>query len=204
MPGSGGVGAMMAFAFAAFWLAVVLAEVVDAATTATEDAATEVGFLLTAVEAETTVLEHTTAAEVFAAEEEDFALEEVVEFAAAEAGLEGGLAVEGALAEEAALEDAFEGALEGAFAAEEGALEGTFDGAFAAEALFVTVFVEVPLMAVFVSTTNISLPLAAVSEPATCTSFRGTGAALTATQGVTKIGMASKTGIGGGGGGATG
>jgi hypothetical protein len=197
MPGSGGVGAMMAFAFAAFWLAVVLAEVVDAATTATEDAATEVGFLLTAVEAETTVLEHTTAAEVFAAEEEDFALEEVVEFAAAEAGLEGGLAVEGALAEEAALEDAFEGALEGA-------LEGTFDGAFAAEALFVTVFVEVPLMAVFVSTTNISLPLAAVSEPATCTSFRGTGAALTATQGVTKIGMASKTGIGGGGGGATG
>lgn len=58
MPGKGGIGAVTALSFAAFWLGVVL-EVLEAA--AAED------FLLAQVEAETTVLETTTVAEIFSA-----------------------------------------------------------------------------------------------------------------------------------------
>jgi hypothetical protein len=145
MPGRGGVGAVMAFAFAAFWLAVVFAEVV-------EPAAEEPGFLLTAVEAETTVLETTTAAEVLTeAATEDFLVEEAIDFAGTEeAGLDGGLAEEGAL------EETFDGALEGA-------LEAAFAASEAGLALLVIALVEVPLMAVIVFVTTISLPFAVVS-----------------------------------------
>lgn len=221
MPGKGGVGAVMALAFAAFWLAEVFADAVEETAV---DEATEGTFLLdTAVDTETMVLPATTAADVFAAAEEclDPLADEVVEFAgagagAAEAGFEGGLAVEGAFAEEGALEETFEGALEGAF---EGAFEGGLaaeDGAFAAGAgllgVLVTVFEEIPLTFIFVSTITISLPLAAVSEPATLMSLSASAAgagvdaelAHTATQGVINTGMGSKTGIGGGGAGATG
>lgn len=208
IPGRGGVGAVIALAFAAFWLAVVFAEAAEE--TAVEET-TEGTFLLdTAVETETMVFAATTAADVFAAAEEclDALADEVVEFAsagagagAAEAGFEGGFADEGAL------EEVFEGAFEGGLAAE--------DGAFADAGLLgvlVTVFEEVPLTFIFVSTTTISFPLAAVSEPATLMSLSGSaagagvdaGLAHTATQGVIRTGMGSKTGIDGGGGGATG
>lgn len=179
MPGNGGVGAVIAFAFAAFWDVVVLSE--EALDAAAEG-------LLQEVEAETTVLETTAAAQVFAAvaaEDEDFLdVLEVVDFAAAEeAGLEGGAFV------------AEDGGVEGGLAAEDAALE----------AVFVTVLDEVPLMAlvVLVVVTS-SLPFAAVSEPATAIPLSGEALAGTATQGATKMGMASRTGIGGGGGGATG
>ena len=171
MPGSGGVGAVIALAFAAFWLAVVV--FAGAAAETAVDEAMEGGALLDmAVETETMVFAATTAADIFAAAEPflEF-LEDVVEFAgAAEAGFEGGFAEEGALEE--TLEAAFDGALEGAFEgaldpACDGALEGAFEGGFAEAAVFVTVFDEVPLTFIFVSTTTISLPLAAVSEPAT-------------------------------------
>ena len=173
MPGSGGVGAVIALAFAAFWLAVVV--FAGAAAETAVDEAIEGGALLDmAVETETMVFAATTAADIFAAAEPflEF-LEDVVEFAgAAEAGFEGGFAEEGALEEtlEAALEGAFDGALDPAC---EGALEGAFEGGFAEAAVFVTVFDEVPLTFIFVSTTTISLPLAAVSEPATFMPSRG-------------------------------
>jgi hypothetical protein len=146
MPGRGGVGAVMALTFAAFWLVVVFAEV-------EEPAAEEEIFLLTEVEAETTVLETTTAAEVLTeAATEDFLVEEAIDFAGGteEAGLDGGFADEGAL------EETFDGALEGA-------LEGAFAASEAGLALLVTVLVEVPLMAVTVLVTTISLPLAVES-----------------------------------------
>lgn len=203
MHGSGGVGAVMAFAFAAFWL---LVEVfVEPAETAVDEA-TEGWVLLTAVETETIVFEAITAADVFAAQGVEDFLDEVVEFGvAAEAGFDGGFAVEGAFAEDAALEETLEVAFEGAF---DGALDPAFDSAFADAgllAVFVTVFDEVPLTFIFVSTTTISLPLAAVSEPATLTPSKGVGTGAGATtQGVTITGMASMTGIGGGGAGATG
>lgn len=182
MPGKGRVGAVTAFSFAAFWLGVALEEALEAF-------AAE--FLLVEVEAETTVLDTTTVAEVFAAaaEDEDI-LEplEAVDFAGAEeAGLEGGAF--------AAKDAGAEAALEGALAAEDAALE----------TVFVTVLEEEPLMAavVLVVVTN-SLPFAAVSEPATFMLLNGTGLVGTATQGATNIGMASKIGIGGGGEEATG
>jgi hypothetical protein len=158
----------------------------------------EEGFLLTAVEAETTVLETTIAAEVLTeAATEDVLVEEAIDFAggAEEAGLDGGFAEEGALEE----------TFEEAFASEEGALEAAFAASEAGLALLVTVLVEVPLIAVTVFVTTISLPFAAAPSPATSTSLRG-GAALTgtATQGVTRTAMASKTVVGGGGGGVTG
>jgi hypothetical protein len=140
------VGAVMALTFAAFWLVVVFAEV-------EEPAAEEEIFLLTEVEAETTVLETTTAAEVLTeAATEDFLVEEAIDFAGGteEAGLDGGFADEGAL------EETFDGALEGA-------LEGAFAASEAGLALLVTVLVEVPLMAVTVLVTTISLPLAVES-----------------------------------------
>lgn len=183
MPGKGGVGAVTAFGFAAFWLDVDLEEVLEAA----ED------FLLKKVEAETTVLDTTTVAEVFSAAaatcDEDFldALDAVDFAGAEEAGLEGGAFD---------VEDAApEPALEGALAAEDAALE----------TVFVTVLEEVPLMAavVLVVVTN-SLPFAEVSEPATFMSLSSAGLTGTATQGATNTGMASNVGIGGGGEGATG
>lgn len=60
MPGKGGIGAVTALSFAAFWLGVVLEEALEAAAAAAD-------FLLAEVEAETMVLETTTVAEVFAA-----------------------------------------------------------------------------------------------------------------------------------------
>jgi hypothetical protein len=196
MPGRGGVGAVIALAFAAFWDAEV--EVVEAA---------ESAFLLTAVEVETTVLETTTAAEVFVVEA-GF-LDEVTEFAgAAEAGFDGGFAedggfaAEGGLTEDGALEEPCDPAFDSAF-------EETFDAALTSEAglvalwatVLVTVFVEVPLTVVFVSVTTISLPLTVVSSPVTCISFKGAaGLTVTAIQGVTKIGIARRIGVGGGGG----
>jgi hypothetical protein len=153
MPGRGGVGAVIAFTLFAFWLADV--EVVEPAFWLVDPAAEEADFLLSAVEAETTVLETTTAAEVFAeAATEDFLVEEVIDFAGTEeAGLDGGLTEEGALEE----------TFDGAFAAEEGALEGAFAACETGLALLVTVLVEVPLMAVIVFVTTISLPFAVVS-----------------------------------------
>jgi hypothetical protein len=129
---------VIAFTLFAFWLVEV--EVVEPAFWLVDPAATEAGFLLSAVEAETTVLETTTAAEVFAeAATEEFLVEEVIDFAGTEeAGLDGGLTEEGAL--------------EGAFAASEAGL-----------ALLVTVLVEVPLMAVIVFVITISLLFAVVS-----------------------------------------
>lgn len=182
MPGKGRVGAVTAFNFAAFWLEVVFEEALEAF-------AAE--FLLAEVEAETTVLDATMVAEVFAAaaEDEDFLDPlEAVDFAGAEeTGLEGG-----------------------AFAAEDAGADAAFEGAFAAEnaaleTVFVTVLEEVPSMAavVLVVVTN-SLPFAAVSEPETFMSLSGSGLTGTATQGATNIGMASKIGIGRGGEGATG
>lgn len=161
IPGRGGVGVEMALAFAAFWDVVV--------------EAVEVGFLLRDVEAETTVFEMITAADVFVVEA-GF-LDEVVEGAgAAEAGLGGGLMEEGGFAEDGALEEtfdsAFDGALEAAFEpafdpAFDPALDPTFDPNFpsstALATLLVTVFVEVPLIAVFVSVTTISLPFDVLS-----------------------------------------
>ena len=185
----------MALTLAAFWVEVVFAVAEDfAAEDAEEEGAAEAGFLLRVVEAETTVFVAITTAEVLMAKAAAEALEDVLTIVgAAEAGLGGGLI------EDAALEETFEGALDSTF-------EGALEGAFAAEALFVTVFEEVPLTFIFVSTTTISLPFAAASSPITFTPSRGAGAGLagTATQGVTKTGMASKTGIGGGGGGVTG
>jgi hypothetical protein len=112
-----------------------------------EPAAEEAGFLLTEVEAETT-----TAAEVLTeAATEDFLVEEATDFAGTEeAGLDGGFAEEGAL------EETFDGALEGA-------LEAAFAASEAGLALLVIVLVEVPLMAVIVFVTTISLPFAVVS-----------------------------------------
>ena len=186
MPGSGGVGAVTALIFAAFWLWVLLA-----AEEVWEAFAEEV--LVQEVEAETTVLEVTTASAAAAATcDEDFLdVLEVVDFAGAEeGGLEGG-----AFAAEEVLEGALEGALEGGLAAEEAALE----------TVFVTVLEEVPLIAavVLVVVTN-SLPFAAAEEPATAMFLSGPGLTGTATQGATNTGMASKIGIGGGGRGATG
>jgi len=184
MPGSGGVGAVTALIFAAFWLWVLLA-----AEEVWEAFAEEV--LLQEVEAETTVLEVTTAAAAATCDEDFLDVLEVVDFAGAEeGGLEGG-----AFAAEEVLEGALEGALEGGLAAEEAALE----------TVFVTVLEEVPLIAavVLVVVTN-SLPFAAAEEPATAMFLSGAGLTGTATQGATNTGMASKIGIGGGGGGATG
>lgn len=179
------MGAVTAFSFAAFWLGVVLAE------------GGALDFLVAEVEAETTVLDASPGADVFAAaaEDEDFldALE-VVDFAGAEeAGLEGGAF---AVADKTGAESAFEGALAAAAADDDAALE----------TVFVTVLEDdVPLMAavVLVVVTS-SLPFAAVSEPATFMSLSGAGLTGTATQGPTNMGMASRIGIGGGGDGATG
>jgi hypothetical protein len=144
IPGSGGVSAEMALAFAAFWD--VVAEVVEA------------DFLLRDVEAETMVLERTTAADVFAVAEVGF-LDEVIEFAGvAEAGLDGGLAVEGALDE--TFDSAFNSAFDSAF---DPAFDPSFPSSTALATLLVTVFVEVPLTVVFVSVTTISLPFAVLS-----------------------------------------
>ena len=193
---------MRAFVFVAFWLVEVFVEFAEMAV----DEATEGGVLVTAVETETMVFAVAiTAADVFAAEGgEGFLDEDVVEFAGtAEAGFDGGLAVEGAFAAEGAFEETLDGILDGAF---DEALEPAFDSAFAEAgllAVLVTVFDEVPLTFIFVSTTTISLPFAAVSEPATFTPCRGAGVGAT-TQGVIRTGMGSSTGIGGGGAGATG
>jgi hypothetical protein len=145
---------VIAFALFAFWPAEL--EVVEPAFWLVDLAAEEVDFLLRAVEAETTVLETTTAAEVFAeAATDDFLVEEAIDFAGTEeAGLDGGLT------EDAALEETFDGTFDGAFAAEEDALEATFAASEAGLALLVTVLVEVPLMAVTVFVTIISLPFA--------------------------------------------
>jgi hypothetical protein len=198
MPGRGGVGAEMALAFAAFWDVIV--DVVEA------------GFLLTAVEVETTVLETTTAADVFRTEA-GF-LDEVTEGAgAAEAGLNSGLTEEGGFAEDAALEETFDtvfdGALEAAFdPAFDPTFDPDFDPAFASSTdlavLLVTVFIEVPLIAVFVSIITISFPFATVASPVTCISFIGSALTGTAIQGVTKIGMARRISVGGGGAGVAG
>jgi hypothetical protein len=144
---------VIAFALFAFWLAEL--EVVEPAFCLVDPAAEEVDFLLRAVEAEPTVLKTTTAAEVFAeAATEDFLVEEATDFAGTEeAGLDGGLTEEGALEE----------TFDDAFAAEEGALEGAFAACETGLALLVTVLVEVPLMAVIVFVTTISLPFAVVS-----------------------------------------
>jgi hypothetical protein len=159
MPGRGGVGVEMALALAAFWDVVVEVE--------------EAGFLLRHVEAETTVLETITAADVFVMEA-GF-LDEVVEFAgAAEAGLDGGLreeggfAGDGAFAEDGVLEETFDSAFDGALeAAFDPTFDPAFDPAFASSTdlatLLLTVFVEVPLIAVFVSVTTISFPFDVLS-----------------------------------------
>jgi hypothetical protein len=179
------VGAEMALAFAAFWDVVV--DVVEA------------GFLPRDVEAEMTVLETTTAADVFVMEA-GF-LDKVTEGAgAAEAGLDGGLTEEGGFAEDGAFDSAFDGALEAAF---DPAFDPDFDPAFASSTdlavLLVTVFIEVPLIAVLISVTTISFPFATVASPVTCISFIGAALTGTAIQGVTKIGMARRIGVGGGG-----
>jgi hypothetical protein len=192
------VGAEMALAFAAFWDVIV--DFVEA------------GFLLTAVEVETTVLETTTAADVFRTEA-GF-LDEVTEGAgAAEAGLNSGLTEEGGFAEDAALEETFDtvfdGALEAAFdPAFDPTFDPDFDPAFASSTdlavLLVTVFIEVPLIAVLVSVTTISFPFATVASPVTCISFKDAALTGTAIQGVTKIGMARRISVGGGGAGVAG
>lgn len=104
-------------------------------------------------------------------------------------------------------EDGLEG---GAFDADVPGAEGGFEGTFAAEdaaleTVFVTVLEEVPLMAavVLVVVTS-SLLFAAMSEPAIFMSLSGVGLTGTATQEATNTGMASKIGIGGAGGRATG
>lgn len=198
MPGRGGVGRVMALILRASCEAVVLS---DAATEGalTEAGGAEGGFekaLVAAEDLETTVQGTTvlqmTAAEVFAAEEEDFL--DVVDLAGAEeAGLDGHLTDEGAF--DGAFDGAFEGALEGALAAEEAGLAG----------VLVTVLEEVPLMAVVVFVVTSSLPFAAISEPATVIPLSGqTGLTGKAMHGVeTKIGMAKNIGVGGGGGAGT-
>jgi hypothetical protein len=184
----------MALAFAAFWDVIV--DVVEA------------GFLLTAVEVETTVLETTTAADVFRTEA-GF-LDEVTEGAgAAVAGLHGGLTEESGFAEDGALEETFDSAFDGAFDPTfNPTLDPAFGPAFASSAdlaaLLVTVFVEVPVIAVLVSVTTISFPFATVASPVTCISFKDAALTGTATQGVTKIGMARRIGVGGGGAGVAG
>lgn len=190
---------MMALILRAFWEAVVLSEA------ASEGALTEAGgaeggleeAFVAAEDLETTVQETTvlqmTALLVFAAEDSDF-LEAVDLAGAEEAGLQGHLADEGAFdgAFEGTLDGALDGAFEGALAAEEAGLEG----------IFVTVLVEVPLMAVVVFVVTNSLPFAAVSEPATVMPLSGQkGLTGTAMHGVaTKTGIAKSIGVGGGGG----
>jgi hypothetical protein len=194
MPGRGGVGAEMALAFAASWDVVV--------------DAVEAGFLLRDVEAEMTVLETTTVADVFVMEA-GF-LDKVTEGAGtAEAGLDGGLTEEGGFAEDGALDSAFDGALEAAFdPAFDPTFDPDFDPAFASSTdlavLMVTVFIEAPLIAVLVSVTTISFPFATVASPVTCISFKDAALTGTATQGVTKMGMARRISVGGGGAGVAG
>lgn len=186
---------MMALILRAFWEAVVLSEA------ASEGALTEAGgaeggleeAFVAAEDLETTVQETTvlqmTASLVFAAEDSVF-LEAVDLAGAEEAGLEGHLADEGAF--DGAFEGTLDGAFEGALAAEEAGLAG----------VFVTVLVEVPLMAVVVFVVTNSLPFAAVSEPATVMPLSGQkGLTGTAMHGVaTKTGIAKSIGVGGGGG----
>jgi hypothetical protein len=184
------VGAEMALAFAASWDVVV--------------DAVEAGFLLRDVEAEMTVLETTTVADVFVMEA-GF-LDKVTEGARA---AEGGLTEEGGFAEDGAFDSAFDGALEAAFdPAFDPTFDPDFDPAFASstdlEVLMVTVFIEVPLIAVLVSVTTISFPFATVASPVTCISFKDAALTGTATQGVTKMGMARRISVGGGGAGVAG